>query len=219
MSKPVSLFRKAINKVRYGMFLHSLVGRLRHIGLVVYPYYLVSEQFRAASDLQVSIKPKLESLTTGFLEADEIVSAMQDQEQNAPAGGYTSAQRVADGCLCFGVKNGQEVIAYTWCDLKVCNHEPLPFELGAAEAYLFDMYTSEEYRGKNLAPFMRHELYTHLNEIGRTDFFSVTDAFNSASKRFKSKLGAEPVKLYFYIKVGSLFERNILLKSYCLEKQ
>ena len=214
MNKPVSFVSKAKKKVKYGMLLHSFLGHLKHVGIVVYPYYLVREQCIAASDLQVSIEPKLDSLTTSFLAADEIGSVMMPLEKARAEEGYTAQNRVADGCLCFGVIKEQEVIAYTWCDLKVCNHKPLPINLESSEAYLFDMYTFEECRGKNIAPFMRHKLYLHLIEMGRTEFLSITDAFNSASKRFKGKLGAYPIKLYLYIKFGKLFERNFLLKSY-----
>jgi len=196
------------------MLLHSFLGHLRQVGIVIYPYYLDREQFVAASDLQVSIEPKLDSVTTSFLAADEIESVMRPLEEARAEEGYTAQNRIADGCLCFGVKKEQEVIAYTWCDLKVCNHKPLPISLESSEAYLFDMYTFEECRGKNIAPFMRHKLYSHLVEMGRTDFLSITDAFNSASKRFKGKLGAYPLKLYLHIKLGKLFERNFLLKSY-----
>ena len=214
MSKPASFISKAKKKVRYGMLLHSFLGHLKQVGIVVYPYYLVREQCIAASDLQVSIEPKLDSLTTRFLAADEIDSVMRPLEKARAEEGYTAQNRVADGCLCFGVIKEQEVIAYTWCDLKVCNHKPLPINLESSEAYLFDMYTFEECRGKNIAPFMRHKLYLHLIEMGRTEFLSITDAFNSASKRFKGKLGANPLKLFLYIKFGKLFERNFLLKSY-----
>ena len=214
MNKPASLISKAKKKIRYGMLLHSLLNHLKRVGIVVGPYYLVREQSIAASDLQVSIEPKLDSLTTSFLAADEIDSVMTPLEKARPAGGYTAQKRIADGCLCFGVMKEKEVIAFTWCDLKVCNHEPLSIGLESSEAYLFDMYTFEKCRGKNIAPFMRHKLYSHLIEMGRTDFLSITDAFNSASKRFKGKLGAYPMKLYLYMKIGKLFERNFLLKSY-----
>jgi hypothetical protein len=146
--------------------------------------------------------------------ADKIDSVMRPVELARAGKGYMAQDRIADGCLCFGVKKDQEVIAYTWCDLKVCNHKPLPISLESSEAYLFDMYTFDECRGKNIAPFMRHKLYSHLIEMGRTDFLSITDAFNSTSKRFKEKLGAYPLKLYLYVKLGKLFERNFLLKSY-----
>ena len=196
------------------MLLHGLLGYLRNVGISIYPYYLVKEQCIPASDLQVSIEPKLDSLTTSFLTADEIDRVMKPQEEARAEKGYTARQRIADECLCFGVKKEQKIIAYTWCDLKVCNHEPLPISLESSEVYLFDMYTFEECRGKNIAPFMRHKLYSHLIEMGRTDFLSISDAFNSASKRFKGKLGAHPIKLYTYIKLGKLFERNFLLKNY-----
>lgn len=214
MNEPKSLVSKAAKKLRYGTLLHSLLGQLQRIGIAIHPYYLVSEQRIPVSELQLSIEPKLDALTTEFLTPDEIHEVITPLEEARAEKGYTAQQRIEDGCLCFGVKQGSKVIAYTWCDLNVCNHEPLPMSLASSQAYLFDMYTFEECRGKNIAPFMRHRLYSLLAEMGRNEFLSVTDAFNNASRRFKEKLGAYPLKKYLYLRLGSLFERNLLLKSY-----
>ena len=81
MNKPASLVSKAKKKVRYGLLLHSFLGHLKQVGIVIYPYYLVKEQCIAASDLQVSIEPKLDSLTTNFLAADEIDSVISPLEK------------------------------------------------------------------------------------------------------------------------------------------
>ena len=196
------------------MVVYYLLDRLKPLGLTINPYFLEREFLIPASDLQVNITPKIHSLTTGFLETQEIEFIKEHPERNAFAEGYKMLDRISDGCLCFGVKHEREIIAYTWCDLKQCNHKQLQFNLNKTEAYLFDMYTFKAYRGKNIAPYMRHQFYSHLMGMGRTDFFSITDAFNNASIRFKRKLGSRPSKLYLYLKAGKLFERNILLRSY-----
>ena len=214
MSNPVSFTKKATQKIRYGMVIFYLLDRLKPIGLTVKPYFLEREFCIPTSDLQMNITPRINSLSTDFLETREIESIIEHPERNTFMESYNMLDRISDGCLCFGVKHEREIIAYTWCDLKRCNHKPLQFDLKKTEAYLFDMYTFKAYRGKNIAPYMRHQLYSHLKEMGRTDFFSISEAFNNASIRFKRKLGARPIKLYLYLKAGKFFERNILLRRY-----
>ena len=214
MSTFKSLIEKAAPKIQHGMVIHYLLSRLKSLSLTVDPYFLDREFHIPASGLKVNITPKIHSLTTDFLEPCEIESIFEHQERDATKESYKIRDRISEGCLCFGVKHCREIIAYTWCDLKHCNHKPLQFKLKNTEAYLFDMYTFKAYRGKNIAPYMRHQLYSHLNKMGQTDFFSVTAAFNNPSIRFKRKLGAHPSKLYLYIKSGIFFKRNILLRSY-----
>ncbi len=209
-----SFTEKTSTKIRHGMVLQYLLAKLSQLGLSLDPYFLEREFSLPVSDLKVNINPKIKSLTTSFLEPQEIDSIFEHPERAAVNESYKIHDRISDGCLCFAVKHGQEVIAYTWCDLKRCNHNPLQFKLKKTEAYLFDMYTFKAYRGKNIAPYMRHQLYSHLNKMGRTDFFSVTNAFNNPSIRFKRKLGAYPSKLYLTIKLGKFINRNFLLKSY-----
>ena len=209
-----SFIEKATQKIRHGLVIHNLLGRLNSSALSVVPYFLERELYIPATDLKTNITPKMLNLTTDFLGTREIESIYEHPERDGSEESYKISDRISDGCLCYGVKSGQEIIAYTWCDLKCCNHKPLEFKLKDTEAYLFDMYTFKAYRGKNIAPYMRHQLYLHLNKMGRTDFFSVTAAFNNPSVRFKRKLGAYPSKLYLYITIGSFLKRNILLKSY-----
>ena len=209
-----SFTEKVSKKIRHGTVIQYLLAKLSQLGLSLDPYFLEREFYLPVSDLKVNINPKMESLTMSFLEPQEIDSIYEHPERDAAKENYKIHDRISDSCLCFAVKHGQKVIAYTWCDLKRCNHNPLRFKLKKTEAYLFDMYTFKAYRGKNIAPYMRHQLYSHLNKMGRTDFFSVTSAFNNPSIRFKRKLGAYPSKLYLTIKLRNFYKRNLLLKSY-----
>ena len=214
MNTSNTFIEKTTLKIRHRMVIKVLLHRLSLLGLIIEPFLLEREFYIPATDLKVNITPKIHTLTTNFLEKREIESIFENQERDFTNTSYKIPDRISDGCLCFGVKYCEEIIAYTWCDLKRCNHKPLPFKLKNTEAYLFDMYTFKAYRGKNIAPFMRHQLYSHLNKMGRTDFFSVSEVFNTPSIRFKRKLGAYPSKLYLYIKIGNFIKRNILFRSY-----
>jgi len=209
-----TLTEKANTKIRHGTVIQYLLAQLSQLGLSLNLYFLEKEFYLPVSDLEVNIQPRIQPLTTSFLEPQEIDSIFESQERDATKESYKIHDRILDGCLCFGVKHEGVIIAYTWCDLEHCNDKQLPFTLNKTEAYLFDMYTFKAYRGKNIAPYMRHQLYSHLNKMGRTDFFSITEAFNKPSLRFKKKLGARPSKLYLNIKIGNNFKRNFLVRNY-----
>jgi len=198
--------------------LHYFQSCLGRVGLSVLPYYLVKERLIPQSDLRVGVEPKLGDLSVSFLNEDEIAAAYEHPERDASKQSYNIPDRIADGCLCFGAKHEQQIVAYTWCDLSRCNDRHLEFPLKEHEAYLFDMYTFKRYRGQSIAPYMRHQLYGRLTEMGRTAYYSITEALNTPSIRFKSKLGAKPEKLYVYICLFGRFRWNLFVKR-CRQKQ
>ena len=61
--------------------MHSLLGRLKRVGIAIYPYHLVREQLIPAKDLPANIEPRLDSLTTGFLSEDEMDSIVSDLQK------------------------------------------------------------------------------------------------------------------------------------------
>ncbi len=123
-------------------------------------------------------------------------------------------KRLSEGCLCMGIKHKDEIAAYMWCNLRECDSPLIRFDLRSEEAYLMNARTFSSYRGKNLAPYLRIQLYRHVRQMGRTKFISITSYFNTPAQRFKKKLNAKPQKFYIWIKVFMKYERIILLKSY-----
>ncbi len=89
-----------------------------------------------------------------------------------------------------------------------------PFPLKNDEAYLFRARTMNAYRGKNLAPFLRYELYKKFAEMGYNQFYSITEYFNAPAAKFKKKLNAQNIKLCFYL--GLFHKRlfNVTIKEY-----
>jgi hypothetical protein len=77
-----------------------------------------------------------------------------------------------------------------------------------------DARTFSSYKGKNLAPYLRVELYKHLRKMGRTKFISFTFYLNTSAHRFKEKLNAKPQKLYVWFRLFMKYQWNILLKEF-----
>jgi len=119
-----------------------------------------------------------------------------------------------DGKTCLGVKIGGQVAASMWIDLQEVNCNGYRFPLHDDEAYLFDIYTMKSFRGKGVAPYLRHESYKALRKMGRYKYYSFSDSFNAPSLRFKKKLGAKFLLLGLHVKLFNRFGYNWVIKRY-----
>jgi hypothetical protein len=156
------------------------------------------------------LKPKLEPIAAGFLSLPEIEAV------------YTHAGRehlnrekrknLEEGCLCFGLKYNNEVVTLAWCNLGKC-HEVYPFPLKEDEVYLTGAFTFKAYRGMNLAPLVRKQLSSQLQEMGRTKFYSLTDVFNTPAIKFKNKMKAKPLKLILSIMLFDKYGWKLMVRS------
>ena len=115
----------------------------------------------------------------------------------------------AAGKRCFGLRDGVRLVATMWCDLDEVNFAPVHRVLAADEAYLFAAYTDPSYRGRDLAPRLRHACYAHLRANGRTRLVSYSEPFNRASRRFKQKLGAVEVAAWLHVDLFGRWSRTI----------
>jgi hypothetical protein len=180
-------------------------------GVEIKPYYLYEEGLHQEQNLD--LKPELNQFRVDFLDASDVRVIATHPEVEESEEELT--KRLADGCLCLGIKSQGTVAAYTWCDLKEFYYgKRLCFHLKDDEAYLFDARTFKKYRGRALAPYLRLQLYLKLIEMGRSKLFSITVAFNTSALRFKKKLNARILKLYLYIGLFRRFRFNIVLRNY-----
>jgi GNAT superfamily N-acetyltransferase len=116
-----------------------------------------------------------------------------------------------EGKLCYGLRDGDKLVANSWCDLDEVNFAPVQRRLGPDEAYLFAAYTDPTYRGRDLAPKLRHACYAQLRALGRRRIVSYSEPFNLASRRFKQKLGAVEVGSCVHVDVFGLWSRTFAL--------
>lgn len=199
-------------RVRERMVLLSLAHLLEKTGIHITPYYITQELL--SDEVELSLEPKLKPLVSGFLSISEIERMYSHPEIRRMAGEIRNWS--IDNCLCFALKYNEEIVAYMWCNLRRCNSKFSSFLLNEDEAYLFRTRTFNAYRGKNLAPFLRYQLYRSLIEMRRTKFYSITEYFNIPATNFKKKLKAKHIKLCLYF---GLFNKRLLsvtLKKYQL---
>jgi GNAT superfamily N-acetyltransferase len=95
------------------------------------------------------------------------------------------------------LEHGGDLVGYTWASERWflgIDNRPL-FELAAGEAYLFDTYVENAYRGSGIAGLLRELMCERLASAGRDTFYSFTLVINKSARRFKEKLAASPVEL------------------------
>jgi hypothetical protein len=204
--------KKLQQKFKNKLVLLYLQDRLTSLHISIRPFYLVKEG-PFYSDKNI-IKPRIEECSTGFLTDEELLGLCKHPESELSL--EKLHKRIRENSRCFAVKHNGEIAGYMWFNLFCCESSYLSFALHPDEAYLFDAKIFNAFRGKNLAPFLRDQIYSHLNNQGKTKYLSITDAFNTPAKRFKLKLGAKNQKLYLQIKLFGLNKITILLKKYKL---
>ena len=205
-----NLIKLIQERIRERMVLVSISHLLERVGVKVVPYYVTRESLCDKVDL--NLEPKLKTLVCGFLSPSEVRQLFSLPEISNLAAEADNWQK--SGCLCFALKHNNEISAYMWCNLHQSNSDLSDLPLKVNEAYLFRARTMNAYRGKNLAPFLRYELYKNLNEMGYTTFYSITEYFNAPAVSFKKKLKAQNIKVCFYLGLFHKRLLNITLKKY-----
>ena len=92
--------------------------------------------------------------------------------------------------ICVALKKSGKVAAYCWADPEEYSFRPEFSPLGPRDAYLYNAFTLEEFRGMGLAPYMRKHCYEVLRAQGYQRLFSITEYFNTSAISFKRKLDA-----------------------------
>ena len=78
-----------------------------------------------------------------------------------------------------------------WINIKERGFKETIIQLKSDEAYLWNMYTMESFRGMNIAPYLRYKSYEVLKGMGRDKLYSISEYFNTPAIKFKLKLNAK----------------------------
>jgi len=195
-------------KVHYGLFIHTLLGKFRYKGINIRPYYLVREQL--VEHFGKKFDTGFDEFEIGFLKSKDMAFASYSRNVHEKA----YLKRLDEGKKCFGVKFNGELAALMWVDLEKCNFQSEMFSLQQNEAYLYDTWTSNDFRGKGIAPYMRYQCYKALNKLYRNKFYSITEYFNTPAVKFKKRLGAKNIKLRLFVELFRKYNRTFEIKRY-----
>ena len=105
------------------------------------------------------------------------------------------------GYICYGIIREDVVIAYSWTSLTfVPRYDE---KLDKNDAFIFDVYTHPNYRGKGLFPKLLDYQINELNKAGKRRALACIDIFNRASLHaFKKNGFIEISRYYMWIKDG-----------------
>ncbi|RJP84781.1 MAG: GNAT family N-acetyltransferase [Desulfobacteraceae bacterium] len=197
-------------KYRYSHSLRLFFDAMSKFGIRIAPYYTFRE--RISSLKTPTLSKELEHCKISFLGPEDIRAMAK-----IPGRKFSEAdllKRFNEGQKCLGMKKGGAIIAFNWCNFKELTFKWHRMPLGKNEAFMFDAYTLPDYRGKGIAPFLRHHFYKELEKISITRLYSYTDYFNTPAVKFKLKLGAEKEKLNLYIVLFNKWPFHFILKDY-----
>ena len=184
-------------RIRNGLIVFSFLRVLARCGLYIAPFYLHQEG---------SFGRDWQDHEKCFGEYDKGLLGSKDMKEIAQIPlRKTSEQeflrRLEEGEKCFGAKYNGKIAAFTWVSFDSCHDIMCKFKLKVNEAYLFDAYTLEPFRGKGIAPYVRFKCYQWLEALGCERLYSITLFFNTPAMRFKNKLNAKPLMLGLYIRL------------------
>jgi hypothetical protein len=201
------------NKLRIGAYNPSIkkwVDALKRLKIAFNPYVIFLEEL--SDDItSPRIDDKFDKYKINFLGPEDMKNI-----EGLPGRISTEAglrNRLKEDKVGIGVKLGQELVAFTWYDLKEFNSQGIKCPLKNSEAYLFDAYTLLSFRGKGIAPFMRYRSYQELKTLGKHRLLSVSDYFNTPAIRFKEKLKAKPLELRLAVRFRGI-HLDLRLKRY-----
>lgn len=208
-SKIKSFIKKIGIKIRYGLLFHVISKRLARIGIDISPYYLMKEGIGNFDPPTIKGDPA--EYTTGFLGPEDMVLIKKHAPEWDLNGLLNSLNM---GIKCFGIKKKEEIAAFLWISFKACKYKTISIQLKENEVYFTDMFTMEQFRGKNIAVNLRYQCMNILMHMGKDTFYSVTEYFNTSSMKYKKKLNAKKLKLCLYLKLFNKYEWNFTLRTY-----
>lgn len=120
-------------------------------------------------------------------------------------------RRAARGDRCLCIKQGSDVACYRWVTTRsgciLCGFGPKMeitlFPLKPRQAYSYDLYTYQKYRGQGVATMLMKLLFQALRAEGIDEVLSCVSSDNHASLRLQLRLGAQPQRMVYNYRIRS----------------
>ncbi len=200
---------KLAEKLKHSTFLRVLFDGIAKFGLRLTPYYVVHEGIWGNSI--PALEKERDDYTPRLLDEDDM--KLLNHLRPTAFSAEQLIQRLKDGHFCLGLIHEGKVVAFNWANPHESSGNLCHFRLFANEAYLYDMFTVHAHRGKKLAPYLRYQTYRLLSRKGMKQIYSISDAFNTPSVRFKKRLNARFVKLGISVTLLNRYKFNFTLRE------
>lgn len=201
-------YRLILYRIRHGLVLLSIQNLLLRIGIEINPFWIERE------GLDLCQEPKLRDNAAHYKLTNLDISHLIENFEKLHWSTDTLLRELPEEYRVVGLKRGNDLAALMMIRFREFKGGSKVFPLQENEAYLENMYTYENFRGKNLAPYLRYQCYKIMAEEGKYICYSLTQCFNTSSLKFKAKLGARHRELYLHIGLFRKFRKTFLLRRY-----
>lgn len=116
--------------------------------------------------------------------------------------------------VCMGIRYNNQIVSYGWYEIGHLTSPFFSIPLKENEAYMSGARTLNEFRGNNLAAYLRYQMYQHMAKKGIDTLYSITLYSNVPSLRFKQKLNAKILKLYLYVRLTKKMRRVFVIRNF-----
>jgi len=191
---------------------YSIRPFLTKAGIVLTPFYWTKEA--VGTGTKDDSRPVPEGFEVSIFGPEEVaLIAAHPERTNYVPPGYVS-DSVRHGDTCVGIKRRGEIVAFSWFSLEGNRSQAYPVKLRPHEAYVYDTYVVEAYRGRHLAEILRYRMYDILRTLNRTLLYSLTTCSNTTSLRLKQRLGARPVFLGLAVDIFGRYHTTFILRRW-----
>lgn len=196
------------NILKNGLFWHGMRNTLAKIGFDFMPY------FWEIGSIDIE-PPKIRDDETLYKLSVLGIEEISYITNNVIGIGHKDLMNdLKKGDTCLSIKKGEKISVYSFIKHETFSFRGRRFIIKSSEGYVHNTYTFEDFRGLNLAPYLRYQFYQHLKNKGIYNYYSISEYFNKPTLKYKQKLNIKPQKLYLSIILFKKWEFNYTLKSY-----
>jgi hypothetical protein len=196
------------HRIRHGLILHSFLNLMLRVGVSINPYWIDVEGLHLCKE--PGMRDDKKQYRIGPIDKSVVLELYQNLQWNTDE----LKERLSSDYHAVGLFRQDALAAFMLMRYQSFDFKNNHISFSDKEAYLENMYTYEDYRGRSLAPYLRYQAYKLLEVEGRTTCYSITQYFNASSRKFKAKLNAQHSELWLHLGFFGKFKYNILLKKY-----
>ncbi|MBJ7880453.1 hypothetical protein [Gelidibacter salicanalis] len=196
------------NIIKNGLFCHGIRNRLAKIGFDFMPYFWEIGSIDIEPPQIRDDKSKYQLSVFGVEEITFIMNNVIGIDHKDLMNDFKN------GNTCLGIKYEEKISVYSFINHQNFSFRGRKFVLKPSESYVHNTYTFENFRGRNLAPYLRYQSYEYFKGKGIDKYYSISEYFNKPTIKYKQKLNVKPLKLYLSVILFKRWVFNFTLKSY-----
>ena len=194
---------------RHGLFWHGLRNNLAKLGIDIMPYYYFIATKENAKPQKIKGE-KLDLRFSTFNEAD--ISFIKSSIKGIEQKDFSSDLK--EGDVCIGLKNEEEIVAYTFIKFKSFCFRKRYFALGEEDIYLHSLYVFDKYRGKNISSYMKYKRFEMFESQGIKYHHTIVEYFNKGALKVQYKANSKKIALYLNVMLFKKWTLNFTLKTF-----